>query len=113
MVREAAAIRSEADEVQLESALERAWVLGCDFERLPPTMKVGMDRSGEALVAVRVLVAAGTAADLELAAVSAPPPPRSSASRPPLAEPTSVGFRRVAGWVGRRPVRRRKPGPNG
>lgn len=56
MVREAAAIRRELHSNGLEPALERAWILTCEFNSLPAEQRAGLDRCLEALTDIRALI---------------------------------------------------------
>ena len=56
LVREAAAIRRELHRHGLEPALERAWILTCEFNNLPAEQRAGLDRSRDALTGIRALI---------------------------------------------------------
>lgn len=96
MAQEAAAIREEIAADEFETALERAWILHCELEQLPPDLGLDLEPSRSALAAVRELT--------ELRAR----PGRAKMTRgqqkkrldaalaqfaAALAEPTQVGFR--------------------
>lgn len=52
----AASVRDELALVDFEEALERAWRLTCEFDQLPPELRLGRDDSRAALTAVQALI---------------------------------------------------------
>lgn len=56
MVHEAAAIRDELAAEGLDVALERAWILACEFEQLPSELRAGREHTSAALAPVRALI---------------------------------------------------------
>jgi hypothetical protein len=56
MVHEAAAIRDELAVEGLGVALERAWILTCEFDQLPSELRAHRERSLAALAPVRALI---------------------------------------------------------
>lgn len=95
LAEEAAAIVDDLDGLGLEAALERTWVLSCEFDQLPAELTAMFEASRAALAPVRALI------DLRTEPVARLSPSRQLASlsaalqafAASLAEPTHRGFR--------------------